>query len=122
MTCIFHAGVAMITDSYISDFLLWPREAVDWEPLCSHSPLKEAIRGGLELSEHLGRPEEGKDDPIYNFLITVKLNYSLFYRATRLANSPHLCECAHVSSPDHRVPDHIRESTSNLSRTRKHLT
>ena len=41
----------MITDSYISDFLLWPRVAVDWEPLCSHSPLKEAIRGGLELSE-----------------------------------------------------------------------
>ncbi|KAL8636686.1 MAG: hypothetical protein Q9226_009224, partial [Calogaya cf. arnoldii] len=51
MTFIFHAGISNITDSYISDFLLWPREAVDWEPLCSHSPLKEAIRGGLELSE-----------------------------------------------------------------------
>ncbi|KAI4242723.1 MAG: hypothetical protein L6R42_010929 [Xanthoria sp. 1 TBL-2021] len=51
MTCIFHASFAMITDSYISDFLLWPRDAVVWEPICSHSPLKEAIRGGIELSE-----------------------------------------------------------------------
>ncbi|KAL8742197.1 MAG: hypothetical protein Q9184_008291, partial [Pyrenodesmia sp. 2 TL-2023] len=51
MTYIFHAGFSMITDTYISDFLLWSREAVDWEPLCSHSPLKEAIRGGLELSQ-----------------------------------------------------------------------
>ena len=51
MAFLFHAGFVMITDSYLSDFLLWPREAVDWEPLCSHSSLKEAIRGGLELSE-----------------------------------------------------------------------
>lgn len=51
MAFIFHAGFAAITDSIISDFLLWPREKVVWEPLCSHTPLREAIRGGLELSE-----------------------------------------------------------------------
>lgn len=51
LTFIFHAGLAMVTDSYVSEFSLWSRQSVEWEPLCSHSPLKEAIRGGLELSE-----------------------------------------------------------------------
>ncbi|KAJ2970960.1 hypothetical protein NUW58_g9546 [Xylaria curta] len=50
---IFHAGIAMSTDIYVREILLWPRESVAWESLCSHSPLTEAIRGGLELS-----PEE----------------------------------------------------------------
>lgn len=52
MAFLFHAGFAMITDSYLSqNFLLWSRDAVGWEPLCSHYSLKKAIRGGLELSE-----------------------------------------------------------------------
>lgn len=51
MTFIFHAGIPKITDSYISNFLLWPRDTVVWEPLCSHTCLREGIRGDLELSE-----------------------------------------------------------------------
>ncbi|KAK4979898.1 atp2, beta subunit of the F1 sector of mitochondrial F1F0 ATP synthase [Elasticomyces elasticus] len=50
---LFHAVTAMITDSFIDHLLLWPRESVEWEPLCSHSALKDAIRGDLSQS-----PEE----------------------------------------------------------------
>lgn len=49
----FHAALAAITDKWISHLLFWPRDTVAWEPLCSHLPLKEAIRGNLDLS-----PEE----------------------------------------------------------------
>ncbi|KAK4890838.1 hypothetical protein LTR27_010539 [Elasticomyces elasticus] len=52
-SALFHAVTAMITDSFIDHLLLWPRESVEWEPLCSHSALKDAIRGDLSQS-----PEE----------------------------------------------------------------
>jgi hypothetical protein len=47
---IFHACTKMITDVYVQDALLWPRDVVSWEPLCSHLSLNEAIRGGLSLT------------------------------------------------------------------------
>ncbi|KAF4342439.1 ATP synthase subunit beta mitochondrial [Fusarium beomiforme] len=49
-TIVFHACTPMITDFYVEEFVLWPRQAVGWAPLCSHLPLKEAIRGGIDLS------------------------------------------------------------------------
>jgi hypothetical protein len=50
---IFHAGFAASTDLWVKDCILWPRASVTWDPLCTHSSLIEAIRGGLSLS-----PEE----------------------------------------------------------------
>ncbi|KAL9563238.1 hypothetical protein ACKAV7_012605 [Fusarium commune] len=49
-TIVFHASIPMVTDVYVDDFVLWSREDVAWAPLCSHLPLGEAIRGGIELS------------------------------------------------------------------------
>ena len=40
----------MITDTYIHHLLLWPRDAVSWDPLCSHLSLTEMIRGDLNKS------------------------------------------------------------------------
>jgi len=48
---IFHACFANSSYSIIQHLQLWPREAVEWAPLCSRLPLQEAIRGGLELSQ-----------------------------------------------------------------------
>ena len=50
---IFHAKIKAITDSYFGHLVLWSADSVDWDPLCSHLPLTEAIRGGLEMT-----PEE----------------------------------------------------------------
>lgn len=49
-TLFFHACIAMATDIYVEAFVLWPRQDVGWTPLCSHLPLSEALRGGIELS------------------------------------------------------------------------
>ena len=49
-TVVFHACNPMITDSYLDDVQLWPRESVEWEPLCSHLLLNEGIIGDLTLS------------------------------------------------------------------------
>ncbi|KAG7407727.1 ATP synthase subunit beta [Fusarium oxysporum f. sp. rapae] len=49
-TIVFHASIPMVTDVYVDDFVLWSREDVAWAPLCSHLPLGEAIREGIELS------------------------------------------------------------------------
>ncbi|KAF7552291.1 hypothetical protein G7046_g7458 [Stylonectria norvegica] len=46
---IFHTCYEASTYFYTAQFVRWPREIV-WKPLCSHLPLKEAIRGGIELS------------------------------------------------------------------------
>ncbi|KAL8853313.1 MAG: hypothetical protein Q9221_001789 [Calogaya cf. arnoldii] len=51
MAFIFHAGFTAVTDDYLSEYILWPRNAVDWEPLCSHNCLNEAIRGDLQLTQ-----------------------------------------------------------------------
>ena len=50
-TIIFHACTKMITDIYVEGILLWPRDAVTWNPLCSHLSLTEQIRGDLSLTE-----------------------------------------------------------------------
>ena len=47
-TYIFHAAFEAITDSYFQHLLPWKRNTVSWAPLCSHSPLREGIRGDLD--------------------------------------------------------------------------
>lgn len=49
-TVLFHACVPSLSDLYVEHLLLWPREAVSWEPLCSHLSLTEAVRGGIHMS------------------------------------------------------------------------
>jgi hypothetical protein len=49
-TCLFHAAIPAITDDYYKHLLLWERHTVEWEPLCSHLPLREKILGNLDLS------------------------------------------------------------------------
>lgn len=49
-TCLFHAAFQAVTDQYYEHLLLWERLTVEWEPLCTHLPLREAIRGNLDLS------------------------------------------------------------------------
>jgi hypothetical protein len=48
---IFHACTEMISDIYVEGMLLWPRDAVAWDPLCSHLSLTEKIRGDLSLTK-----------------------------------------------------------------------
>lgn len=50
MTVYLHACFAKTTDCYVEKFTIWPREQATWLPLCSHLPLDETIRGGIELS------------------------------------------------------------------------
>lgn len=49
-TLFFHACIPMSTDVYVEAFVRWPRQDVPWAPLCSHLSLREALRGGIELS------------------------------------------------------------------------
>jgi hypothetical protein len=57
-TMLFHAAFSAITDSYAQHLLLWARDTVSWDPLCSHLPFKEAIRGDLSLS-----PDKSRQSP-----------------------------------------------------------
>ena len=52
-TVLLHACIPMITDDDAQHLLLWPRDSVTWEPVCSHLSLREALRGDLTMS-----PEE----------------------------------------------------------------
>jgi hypothetical protein len=52
-TVLFHAAFEALTDAYLRDLISWPREAVEWNPLCSHLSIREAIRGNTDAS-----PEE----------------------------------------------------------------
>jgi hypothetical protein len=45
-----HAIIKMRTDYLFQDLVSWPRESVSWAPLCTHHPLREALRGDLSLS------------------------------------------------------------------------
>lgn len=49
-TVLLHACIAMITNSSFEHLLLWSRSSVEWEPLCSHLSLIEAVRGDLTLT------------------------------------------------------------------------
>lgn len=55
-TIVFNACIPMVSDVYIEDFSLWPRDSVTWGPLCSHLPLSESLRLGLDLT-----PEQLED-------------------------------------------------------------
>ncbi|KAG4415314.1 hypothetical protein IFR04_011569 [Cadophora malorum] len=48
---VFHAMRKAKSDRYYEHVLLWERDAVEWEPLCTHSPLNEKIIGNLDLTE-----------------------------------------------------------------------
>ncbi|KAK0252988.1 hypothetical protein B0A54_09899 [Friedmanniomyces endolithicus] len=51
-TTIFHAVVERPRiDRHYEHLLLWSRESVDWDPLCSHLSLTEPIRGGVGKTE-----------------------------------------------------------------------
>jgi hypothetical protein len=52
-TVLFHAAFEAITDAFLRALISWPRQAVEWNPLCSHLPIREAIRGNTDAS-----PEE----------------------------------------------------------------
>lgn len=49
-TALFHAAIPAITDMYFAHLLLWERITAEWEPLCSHLPLSEGVRGDLAMS------------------------------------------------------------------------
>lgn len=51
LTIIFHGCTKMITDTFVEDILLWPRDAVAWDALCSHLSLTEMIRGDLSFTK-----------------------------------------------------------------------
>jgi len=51
-TTIFHAVIERPRiDRHYEHVLLWSRESVDWDPLCSHLSLTEPIRGGVGKTE-----------------------------------------------------------------------
>jgi hypothetical protein len=52
-TIAFNASFVSSADFYVQRFIRWSRESTSWNPLCSHLPLTERIRGGIDLS-----PEE----------------------------------------------------------------
>ena len=48
----FCACIRMIIDEvFISDFFLWQREDVSWEPACSHLSLSEGVYTHLKLTQ-----------------------------------------------------------------------
>jgi hypothetical protein len=49
-TCLFHAAREATTDVNYKHLLLWEQHTVEWEPLCTHLPLREEIFGNLDLS------------------------------------------------------------------------
>ncbi|KAI7079003.1 hypothetical protein KC340_g16289 [Hortaea werneckii] len=51
-TVVFCACVPTPMDFFfIPDFFLWNRDAVEWDPLCTHLPLSEKPKGDITLSE-----------------------------------------------------------------------
>ena len=47
---IFYAAFKTIIDPLWTDFMPWDRDDVSWDPLCSHSALKETVAGDFDLS------------------------------------------------------------------------
>jgi len=50
-TILFHACIEMMTDQYVDTVLLFPRTAVEWDPLCSHLSSKEILRSDWSLTD-----------------------------------------------------------------------
>ena len=50
-TILFYTCTKISIDIYVEGMLLWPRDAVAWDPLCSHLSLNEFIRGDLRMTE-----------------------------------------------------------------------
>jgi hypothetical protein len=49
-TILLRASFPSLCDFYIEDFFLWKGQAVPWGPLCSHLPLVERIRVGVDFT------------------------------------------------------------------------
>jgi hypothetical protein len=49
-TCLFYTSFASVLDVLWTHLMPWTRDSISWEPLNSHSPLKEGVGASLNFS------------------------------------------------------------------------